>query len=259
MSDQPNPGEFRVARLRSACNDCGLVQLCLPVSLDSADVDRLDQIVQPRRPIKRHEHLYRTGDGFGAIYVVRTGALKTYTLSEGGEEQIMGFHLPGEVVGLDAINEGSHPCGAQALETTTVCEVPFERLEALSTRIPGLQRQLLRLMSKEIFSDHEMLHALANRSAEERLAVVLLSLSKRFARRGLSPWRFRLPMSRSELSNYLGVAPETMSRLFRRFQERGWIASHGKELSLEDVRTLRHLAGQSRNEAPDRDVRSGRG
>ncbi|WP_440996573.1 fumarate/nitrate reduction transcriptional regulator Fnr [Arhodomonas sp. SL1] len=243
MSDPPNSQGLRVSRLRSACNDCGLVQLCLPVSLESEDVDRLDRIVQPRRPIRRSDHLYRAGDPFGAIFVVRTGALKTYTLSESGEEQIMGFHLPGEVVGLDAISQGRHPCGAQALETTTVCEIPFERLEDLSGRIPGLQHQLLRLMSKEIFADHEMLHALANRSAEERLAIVLLSLSQRFARRGLSPWRFRLPMSRSELSNYLGVAPETMSRLFRRFQERGWIASHGKELSLEDVRELKAVAG----------------
>lgn len=230
--------------LKSACRDCNLQQLCLPVSLSTADVDQLDDIVQRRRPLSRGDHLYRSGDGFGAIYAVRAGALKTYTLTKEGEEQVVGFHLPGEIVGFDAINRGHHPCSAMSLETTSVCEIPFNSLETLAAEIPGLQHQLLRVMSKEIFQDHEMLHALAKRTAEERLAIVLLSLSDRHARRGLSASRFRLPMSRSDLSNYLGLAPETMSRLFKRFQEKSWIESTGKEVHLTDVDALLALAEQ---------------
>ncbi|HKJ95130.1 MAG TPA: fumarate/nitrate reduction transcriptional regulator Fnr [Gammaproteobacteria bacterium] len=244
MTDEQRPDVVKVRGLRSSCANCSLVQLCLPVALDGASIERLDEIVERKRPVQRGDHLYRAEDEFQAIYAVRSGALKTYTLTVGGEEQVVGFHLPGELIGLDAINDGRHPCGAVALETTSICEIPFERLEDLAGDIPGLQRQLLRIMSREIFADHEMLHALAKRSAEERLAILLLSLSDRFARRGLSSSRFRLPMSRSDLSNYLGLAPETMSRLFRRFQEKGWASAAGKEVILEDSRALRILAGQ---------------
>lgn len=236
--------EFRISSLRSACTNCSLVQLCLPVSLGQADVALLDDIVQRRRPLQRGDHLYRGGDDFHAIYAVRSGSLKTYTVSEAGEEQVTGFHLPGELVGLDAINAWRHPCSAAALETTSVCELPFERLEDLASEIPGLQRQLLRLMSREIFSDQEMLFAMARRTAEERLAILLLSLSDRFSRRGLSATRFRLPMARSELGNYLGLAPETMSRLFRRFQDQGWLRAEGREVRLADLDALDALAGR---------------
>lgn len=236
--------DFRVSSLRSACTNCSLVQLCLPVSLDQSDVALLDDIVQRRRPLQRGDHLYRGGDRFHAIYAVRSGSLKTYTVSEAGEEQVTGFHLPGELVGLDAISTWRHPCSAEALETTGVCELPFERLEELASEIPGLQRQLLRLMSREIFSDQEMLFAMARRTAEERLAILLLSLSERFSRRGLSATRFRLPMARSELGNYLGLAPETMSRLFRRFQDQEWLRAEGREVRLADLDALRTLAGR---------------
>ncbi|PWG62148.1 fumarate/nitrate reduction transcriptional regulator Fnr [Sediminicurvatus halobius] len=241
--------DFRVSSLRSACTNCSLVQLCLPVSLSQSDVALLDDIVQRRRPLQRNDHLYREGDDFHAIYAVRSGALKTYTVSSGGEEQVTGFHLPGELVGLDAINTWRHPCSAEALETTSVCELPFERLEDLASEIPGLQRQLLRLMSREIFSDQEMLFAMARRTAEERLAILLLSLSDRFARRGLSATRFRLPMARSELGNYLGLAPETMSRLFRRFRDQGWLSAEGREVRLTDVEALHELAGRPPEDA----------
>lgn len=240
-----DPSDFRVSSLRNACTNCSLVQLCLPVSLNHQDVALLDDIVQRRRPLQRAEHLYRDGDAFHAIYAVRSGCLKTYTVSESGEEQVTGFHLPGELVGLDAINTWTHPCSAAALEITSVCELPFERLEELASEIPGLQRQLLRLMSREIFSDQEMLFAMARRTAEERLAILLLSLSERFSRRGLSATRFRLPMARSELGNYLGLAPETMSRLFRRFQDQGWLRAEGREVRLADIDALRALSGRS--------------
>ncbi len=244
MASDPQRKVVDISTIRHACWDCSLGQLCLPVSLSPDDVEQVDDIVRRRRPMARGDHLYRAGDPFKSIYAVRAGALKTSTVSVDGVEQITGFHLPGELVGFDAINRGTHPCSAVALETTSVCEIPFEDLETLAARIPGLQRQLLRIMSKEIFQDQEMLHAVAKRTAEERLAIALLSYSDRYARRGLSAKRFRLPMSRSDLSNYLGLAPETMSRLFRRFQDQGLISSSGKEVVIEDVDELRRISGQ---------------
>ncbi|MBA1146001.1 fumarate/nitrate reduction transcriptional regulator Fnr [Ectothiorhodospiraceae bacterium WFHF3C12] len=238
----------KIAGIRNACGDCSLYQLCLPVSLSTPDVERLEKIVQKRRPLGRGDHLYRAGDTFRAVYAIKAGSMKTYTISEDGEEQVTGFHLPGEMVGLDAINSGDHPCSAVALETASICEIPFDALEDLASKVPGLQRQLLRIMSKEIFADHEMLQALAKRTAEERLAIVLLSLSDRFARRGLSPYRFRLTMSRSDLSNYLGLAPETMSRLFKRFHDKGWMRGEGKEVELSNITALRLMAGRGGEE-----------
>lgn len=248
-SGSENDQIVKLSGIRSACGDCSLYQLCLPVSLSTNDVERLEQIVQKRRPLSRGDHLYRAGDDFRSIYAIKSGSMKTYTISEDGEEQVTGFHLPGEMVGLDAINSGSHPCSAVALETSSICEIPFAALEELACQVPGLQRQLLRIMSKEIFADHEMLQALAKRTAEERLAIVLLSLSDRFSRRGLSPYRFRLTMSRSDLSNYLGLAPETMSRLFKRFHDKGWMNGEGKEIELVNVAALRLLAGRKGEES----------
>jgi len=224
---------------------CSLNQLCLPMSLSTADIEQLDQIVERRRPLQRGEFLYREGDAFTAIYAVRSGSIKTYTTAEDGEQQVTGFHLPGELVGLDAINAWVHPCSAASLETASVCRLPFTELEKLAADIPGLQRQLLRLMSHEIFADQKMLFAMARRSAEERLAILLLGFSDRFARRGLSASRFRLPMARSDLGNYLGLAPETMSRLFRRFQDQGWLSAQGREIRLLDVTALQTMAGRS--------------
>lgn len=244
----------RLSHIREACRTCSLSDLCLPVALEAHDVDALDAIVERRRPLARGDVLYRAGDSFRYIYAVRTGALKSVTTSEDGEEQITAFHLPGEIVGLDAISFGAHASSACALDTTSICEIPFQQLEDLAESIPGLQRQLLRVMSKEIFSEQEMLHALARRTAEQRLSILLLSLSDRFARRGLSATRIRLPMSRHELSNYLGLAPETMSRLFRRFVDQGWITASGKEITLERTEALRALTGAGATGTVQRDT-----
>lgn len=245
MSRKRNPGASALTGLAHNCRDCSLSELCLPVALDSEAVEELSRIVERDHALARSDCLYQTGDDFHAIYAVHSGALKTTELSLDGEEQILGFHLPGELVGLDAISEGRHPCTAVALETTSVCTLPYERLEQLAATIPGLQRQLLRVMSREIFADHEMLHAMARRSAEARLAIILLNLSDRFVRRGWSGHRLRLPMTRGELSNYLGLAPETLSRLLKRFQQDGWIRAEGREIELIDRPRLTELAGRS--------------
>jgi CRP/FNR family transcriptional regulator len=252
-------GRLSIHAIRQACSTCSLADLCLPVALSSDDVAALDRIVQRRRPLAEGDALYRAGDRFSAIYAVRTGSLKASCVSEDGEEQITAFHLPGELTALDAITLGRHPSTALALETTSVCEIPFGQLEHLAESVPGLQRQLLRIMSREIVSEQRMLQTLGRRTAEQRLAIVLTNLGDRFARRGLAPDRFRLPMSRHDLGNYLGLAPETMSRLFKRFVERGWISAENREIELLDRPALNALSGISPQPSDKAATRSGLG
>ncbi len=246
-SDSPMTKQSSVAadlnRLKVACQDCSLFQLCLPVGLEEGDLELLDQIIKRRRPVNRGEHLFRAGDPFQSVYAVRSGSVKTYTVSEDGTEQVTGFHLPGELFGLDAITAGKHPCSAIALEATSVCEVPFDRLEELGAEVPSLPRQMLRVMSKAILHDQTLLAYLSRKSAEERLAGFLLSLSQRFASRGFSAREFNLSMSRIDIGNYLGLAEETVSRLFTRFQEQGLLAVERKHVRLSDLDRLRQLAG----------------
>lgn len=236
----------------SDCGSCRLASLCLPVSMKTEDVAAFDEIVQRGKPIARGTYLYQSGSQFRSIYAVRTGAVKMTHLAADGVEHVTGFHLPGEIVGLDAISFRQHPTAAVALETTALCEIPFERLEHLAGGVPELHRALLRMISRELFAEQEISQALAKRTAEERLAIVLLSFSERYARRGLSATRFVLPMSRHDLGNYLGLAPETMSRLFKRLEEQGLVATDGKEVALLDLAKLRELAKLPSPQVADR-------
>lgn len=232
-----------ISNIRIACKDCSLFQLCLPTGVGEADLELLDRIIKHRRPLRRGEHLFRVGDPFQAIYAVRAGSLKTYAMTEDGHEQVIGFHLPGELVGLDAVHGECHPCAAKALETTSVCEIPFDRLEDLADHLPALQRQLLRVLSKEILHDHNLLMLLGKKSADERLAAFLVSLSARFKRRGFSATEFYLSMSRNDIGNYLGLAVETVSRLFTRFQDDRLLEVERKHILLRNMDELSLLAG----------------
>ncbi|GBE11244.1 transcriptional activator protein Anr [bacterium BMS3Bbin12] len=230
-------------RLKVACRACSLAQLCLPVGASRDDIERLDAIIKRRRPLRRGEHLYRTGDRFHSVYLVRSGSIKSCVPTDRGQEQVTGFHLPGELVGLDAIHVEEHHCGAVALETTSMCEVPFPQLESLAGQVPGLQRQMHRLMSREVLRDHEHLLMLGKRNAEERLVTFLITLSNRFHERGYSAVEFRLSMSRGDIGNYLGLAVETVSRLFTRLQGQGCISVDRKLVQLREPERLRMLAG----------------
>lgn len=225
------------------CRDCSLAPLCLPLSLEMADLDALDRIVKRGRPLNKGEFLFRQGDAFASVFAVRAGALKTFTLSDSGEEQITGFHLPSELVGLSGVDTDSHPVSAQALETTSVCEIPFERLDELAVQLPQLRRQLMRVMSREIRDDQQMMLLLSRKTADERIATFLVNLSARFRARGFSAQQFRLAMSRNELGNYLGLAVETVSRVFTRFQHNGLIEAAGKDVQILDPIELCALAG----------------
>ncbi len=226
-----------------ACSDCTLFQLCLPVGMDASDLARLDGIIQRRRPLQRGEFAFRMGEDFHSIYAVRSGSVKTFILTEDGREQVTGFHLPGELLGLDAISGEAHPCTARALETASLCEIPFDQLETLWTVIPALPRQLMRVMGKEILHDQTLLMLMSKSNAEERLAAYLLNLSMRFGRRGYSVREYNLSMSRSDIGNYLGLAVETVSRIFTRFQDEGVLSVQRKYVQLLDMERLKALAG----------------
>lgn len=228
-------------KIKVACKNCSLSTLCLPMGLSPEDVDKLDAIVKRNRPLQRGDHVFRIDDNFRSLYVVKTGSVKTYTQVPDGSEQVIGFHLPGEILGLDAIQSSRHGCSARVLETSAICELPFNRLEELAGNISSLQHQMFRLLSKEIGLETEMLALLGKSTAEERLASFLLSLSNRFKRRGFSPTDFFLSMSRQEIGSYLGLALETVSRLFTRFQDEGILKVERKHVQIVDLDALRGL------------------
>lgn len=230
--------------LSTACKNCSLHPLCLPLALSVEDMDSLDSIIKRGRPIQKGEHLFYQGDEFNAIYAVRTGTIKTYTLTNEGEEQITGFHLASELVGLESYDSITYPSSAKALETTNVCEIPVDKLDELSGRMPELRRQLMRLMSKELRDEQKMMLLLSKKSAEERIASFLINLAARFKRRGFSGTSFRLTMSRADIANYLGLAVETVSRVFTRFQKQGLLDNTGsaKDIVISNFSELTNIA-----------------
>jgi CRP/FNR family transcriptional regulator len=224
--------------LSVTCSDCSLNPICLPVAVKQQELEQLDNIIKRSRPLRKGEHLFRASDPFRSIYAVRSGAIKTYSCTEDGEEQVTGFYLPGEILGVDGICTNTHTNSAKALESAAVCEIPFDKLEMLSAAIPSLQRHFFQLMSKEIQADQQLIMLLSKKSAEERIASLLLSIAARNTARGLSPTRFRLAMSRNDIGNLLGLAVETVSRVFTRLQKVGVLAVEGKEVEVLDNHLL---------------------
>lgn len=225
------------------CQNCSISQLCLPFTLSDDEMTRLDDIIERKRPLHKGDHLFEAGQNLKAIYAVRSGSFKTYTISEQGDEQITAFHLAGDLIGFDAIDKNQHQSYSQAMETSMVCEIPFEVLDDLSGKMPKLRQQILRLMSSEINYDQEMLLLLNKKNAEERLAAFVYNLSQRFGSRGFSTKEFRLTMTRGEIGNYLGLTVETISRLLSRFHKSNLLSVDGKFVTIADPDALRQLAG----------------
>ncbi len=231
-------------QLKVSCVDCSLRELCFPHGMTNAEMKQLGKIVSQRNPLRKNEALYHDGDTAQAIYAVRSGSIKTAAESINGDEQIVGFHLSGEMVGLDGFRDGTHSCTAIALETTSVCVISMDKLEQLCHVMPGLQKQMRRVMGKEISADHGMLLMLGKMSAEERLASFLLSFSRRMEERNWKADEFVLSMPRQDVANYLGLAVETVSRLFAHYQDEGLIAVDRRRISVLDMARLRLLVGE---------------
>lgn len=228
--------------LKATCNNCSLAELCLPRGLGSDDLQTLDEIIQQRILLQKKQVVFKQGSTSGCIYAVRSGCVKTYTTAKDGEEQILGFHLPGEILGLDGLDNKIHSCSAVALNTSTVCELPISELNVLCVKMPGLQQQLLSLISDEISKDHTMLLLLARRNAEQKLATFLSNISERFKARGYSGDIFELSMSRNEIGNYLGIADETVSRLLTKFRDMKIITVDRKNIAILDHEMLDNVA-----------------
>lgn len=229
-------------RLRSGCGQCSLQQLCLPAGINAQELQSLDEIVRRRRPIERGERLFRPGDALSAVYVARDGAFKTVTTSESGEEHVVGFHLPGELIGLDALGADRHRCEAVALTKANVCEVPFDQLASVAAQLPSLQQQLLRVIGQSVGRDQDHAGMLVRRSASERITLFLHGLGERYQYIGQSGTKFKLPMSREEIANFLGLALETVSRGFTRLQDDGVIAVVGRHVEILNVPELDRIA-----------------
>ncbi len=236
------PGPITVSALKASCAGCSMHQLCLPMGLDDEDITRLDKIIGKRRRLVRDERLYQMGEPFRNLYAIRFGHFKTYQVNAAGEQQITGFQMAGELLGMDAISGDRHQCDAVALEDSEVCEIPFSRLEELFGEVPTLLRHFHRIMSQEITREQNVMLLLGNMRAEQRFAVFLINLSARYAARGYSPHSFQLRMSREDIGNYLGLTIESVSRLLSRFKKQGWIAVDKREVTLLNSPHLKALA-----------------
>ena len=233
---EPAPRKFEVT-----CGSCNLRELCLPKGLDAADMQRFENVVYARRRIRRGEALFAASDEFKAIYAVRSGFFKT-SLGDGeGREQVTGFFMGGELLGMDGIGAGRYNGAAIALEDSEVCVLPYSLIEQIAAEIPALQRHLHAVLAREIMRDHGVMMLLGSMRAEERLATFLLNLSRRFTARGFSPSDFHLRMTREELGSFLGLKLETVSRLFSAFQRDGLIEVQQKHVRILDAAGLERL------------------
>ena len=222
------------------CSSCNLREMCLPAGLCAEDLERIENVVYARRRLKRSESLFNAGDGFSAVYAIRSGFFKTSLLDHDGREQVTGFFMGGELLGLDGIG-GAHNGTASALEDSEVCVLPYALIEDLSREIPALQRQLHAVLAREIARDHGVMMLLGSMRAEERLATFLLNLSRRFVRRGYSSTEFHLRMTRDEIGSYLGLKLETVSRLFSAFQKDGLIDVQQKHVRIREIGGLERV------------------
>lgn len=242
MGSLSNSRVVDLSQLRHSCNQCSLQQLCLAGGgMTEADVERLEGLVKRRRPLARGDELYHAGAPMASIFVAREGSFKTSSLGEQGDEQIIGFHLPGELMGLDGLGQGVHRCTTVALEPATICEVPFSDLETVAAQIPSLQHQLLRIMGQSMGRDQDHVEMLGRRHATERVALFLHSLSERLQALSRPHTEFNLAMTREEIASYLGLVIETVSRTFSRLQDDGVIAVKGRRVRLIDPAGLAQL------------------
>jgi CRP/FNR family transcriptional regulator, anaerobic regulatory protein len=243
MPTQAPATVIMMSDVKSHCLNCTVRELCLPVGVDQHGLGQIDALVTERVRLRRGDVLYRAGDPFVALHAIRVGSCKTTVLSEQGYEQVAGYHLPGDIIGMDGVGTERHDGQAVALEDTEICVLPFDRLEELARHVVPLQRNLHKVLSNEIArKDHAML-LLGSMRADERLAVFLLNLSQRYRDRGYSPTEFVLRLTRADMASYLGLQIETVSRLLSRFHATGLIHVQGRRIKFLDYPALEKFAG----------------
>ena len=236
-----NPNPMEPQNIKVACSSCSLRELCMPVGLAPGELQRIDDLVATRRKIKRRETLFRNGEAFTSLYAIRTGVFKTRVTSEDGRDQVTGFQMAGEIIGLDGIVNDQHTCDAVALEDSEVCVMPFERIEELSREVTALQRHVHQIMSREIVREHGVMLLLGSMRAEERLAAFLLNLVQRLHARGFSRSELVLRMTREEIGSYLGLKLETVSRTLSKFAADGMVEVEQRNVRILDPEALRRI------------------
>ena len=230
--------------IKVACSNCNLRELCMPVGLSDAQMQRIDDVVATRRKVKRGGTLFRNGEEFTSLYAIRTGFFKTCVATEDGRDQVTGFQMAGEIIGLDGIVNDQHTCDAVALEDAEVCVMPFDRIEELSREVTALQSHVHKIMSREIVREHSVMLLLGSMRAEERLAAFLLNLVQRLHARGFSQTELVLRMTREEIGSYLGLKLETVSRTFSKFVEEGFVEVKQRHVRIVDVDALKRIVNQ---------------
>jgi CRP/FNR family transcriptional regulator, anaerobic regulatory protein len=233
--------EMHPHAVKVACSNCNLRELCMPLGLSSTELDRIDEVVASRRKVKRGAMLFRNGEKFTSLYAIRTGFFKTCIASEDGRDQVTGFQMAGEVVGLDGIVNDHHTCNAVALEDAEVCVMPFERIEELSREVVALQRHVHKIMSREIVRENGVMLLLGSMRADERLAAFLLNLVQRLHARGFSQSELVLRMTREEIGSYLGLKLETVSRTFSKFVEDGVVEVKQRNVRILNTNALKDI------------------
>jgi len=230
-----------VSRRAPACSTCKLRGVCMSVGLEADAMTDLEEIVTPAVRVAKGETLYRSGGRFTGLYAIRLGSFKTVLLADDGQEQVAGYHMPGEILGADGIGAGLHDSEAVALEDSEVCAISFDSLQELAREQQAVQQNLHRILSREIVRERKIMMMLGTMSAEQRLAAFLVDLSERYRVRGYSSSEFVLRMTREEIGSYLGLKLETVSRLLSRFQREGLLQVQGRVVKLLDLTTLRQL------------------
>lgn len=227
--------------IKVACSNCNLRELCMPIGLNHDELNRIDDLVATRKHVKRGDTLFRSGDKFSSLFAIRTGFFKTCVTTEDGRDQVTGFQMAGEVIGLDGIVSDNHSCDAVALEDAEVCVMPYDRIEDLSREVHGLQRHVHKIMSREIVREHGVMLLLGSMRAEERLAAFLLNLVHRLHARGFSQSELILRMSREEIGSYLGMKIETVSRTFSKFAEEGIVEVKQRHVRILNTQALKDI------------------
>jgi len=233
--------DYGVKARTSGCANCTMRHTCMPSNLSAGEYAKLDGVISSSRIVKRGDFLYRAGDEFQSIYAVRTGSFKTVIVHRDGREQVTGFHIAGEPLGMDGISTEMHNCDAVALEDSMICVIPFHLLELLCSEMKVMQHHVHKMMSGEIVRESGLMMLLGNLSAEERLSAFLLNMSVRLAARGYSAHEFVLRMTREEMGSYLGITLETVSRMLSKFQKQHLIEVHGKQIRIVDIDGLKNI------------------
>lgn len=246
----PDARSFPAHHLKAACANCSVLELCLPLGLSGPEIEQLDTLIVQRVKVKKGVTLYRAGDPLRSLYAVRIGSFKTSVLSVDGREQVTGFQISGEMLGLDAISTERHSCDAYALEDSEVCPIHFAHLEKLARELPSLQHNLNKILSREIVRDHDMLMMLGNMNSDERLAAFLVNLSQRLNLRGYSSREFVLKMRREEIGSYLGLRLETICRGIAHLRDQGLAQISGRDVKIQNMDGLKQLiAGCHRHQS----------